>query len=73
MQRKDSRKQNINLEMAISTRIIPSDYLVENNIISMTPSPILEISNNITLASNEKIISNTINNYTLYIWIDGEH
>ena len=59
--------------MAISTRIIPSDYLVENNIISMTPSPILEISNNITLASNEKIISNTINNYTLYIWIDGEH
>ena len=73
MQRKDSRKQNINLEMAIITGINPSDYLVENNIISMTPSPILEISNNITLESNEKIISNTINNYTLYIWIDGEN
>lgn len=39
----------------------------------MTPAPILKISNTITLTSNEKIISNTINNYTLYIWIDGEN
>ena len=64
---------DVNLEMLINYNEIPSDYLVENNIISMTPSPILEISNTIALASNEKIISNTINNYTLYIWIDGEH
>ena len=56
---KVTKNEDINVEInVIDDKETLSKYKDKNK-------PILMI--------NEKIISNTINNYTLYIWIDGEN